>query len=178
MLEKKKNTAESPVQICVQRDRRADEGKRQVRVGRRDILIKRRLAGISMLISVPVHAYRGVALHIRPKDNGGACYRLSLAHSDPDLDVILTETEDGGAVSADWRYWASYLDLPRLAGRDGELETLDPRLGQVAAPGPIARRRNASVVKRRSRFAARRKTGIAARMETVHRGEREIICYE
>ncbi len=173
-----KNTAESHSQFGVQRDRRADEGKRHVRVGRRDILISRRLAGIAMFISVPVAAYRGVALDIEPTGDGGASYRLSLAHRDPDLDVVLTETEDGGAVSADWKYWASYLDLPRLAGKDGELETLDPRIGEVAARGAIARRRNTAVAQRRPRFAARRKTGIVARMETVHDDEREIVCYE
>lgn len=173
-----KNTAESLAQFGLQRDRRADGGKRRVRVGRRDILIARRLAGISMLITVPVRAYRGVALDIEPTAAGGASYRLSLAHDDPDLDVVLAETEDGGAISADWKYWASYLDLPRLAGKDGEFETLDPRLGQIAAPGPIARRRNSSVAQRRPRFAARRKTGIVARMDTVYADEREIICYE
>ncbi|PWB79850.1 MAG: hypothetical protein C3F11_19725 [Methylocystaceae bacterium] len=172
-----KNTAESQSRFGVQRDRRADGGQRQVRVGRQNILIARRLAGISMLISVPVRAYRGVALDIRATGHGGASYRLSLAHSDPDLDVILTETADGGAVSADWKYWASYLDLPRLAGKDGEFETLDPRIGEVAAPGAIARRRNTTVARRRARFATRRKTGIAARMETVYE-EREIVCYE
>lgn len=173
-----KNTAESLGPFGVQRDRRADGGKRQVRVSRQDILIARRLAGIAMLISVPVQAYRGVALDIEPTAGGGASYRLSLAHDDPDLAVVLAETEDGGAVSADWRYWASYLDLPRLAGKEGAFEPLDPRLGQVAAPGPIARRRNSSVAQRRPRFAARRKTGIVGRMDRVHDGEREIICYE
>jgi hypothetical protein len=170
--------AEAPVQSPVQRDRRADGGKRQVRVGRRDILIARRLAGVSMLITVPVRSYRGVALSVEPSGDGGASYRLSLAHRDPDLDVVLAETADGGAVSADWRYWASFLDLPRLAGKDGELETLDPRLGEVLARGAIARRRNVSVLRRRPRFAARRKTGDASRMETVHEDEREIVSYE
>lgn len=173
-----KIAAEAQGHFGLQRDRRADEGKRRVRVGRRDVLIARRLAGISMLITIPVRAYRGIALDVRPTDGGGASYRLSLAHSDPDLDVVLTETADGGAVSADWKYWASYLDLPRLAAKDGDFETLDPRIGQVAAPGPIARRRNTAVAQRRPRFAARRKAGIAARMDTVHDGEREIICYE
>lgn len=168
--------ADSQSQFGAQRDRRADGGQRHVRVGRRDILIARRLAGISMLISVPVRAYRGVALDIRPTGDGGASYRLSLAHSDPDLDVVLTETRDGGAVSADWKYWASYLDLPRLAGKDGEF-TLDPRIGEVAAPGAIARRHNVAVAQRRPRFAARRKAGVGARMETIHEA-REIICYE
>lgn len=170
--------AETQLQFAVQRDRRADGGQRQVRVGRRDILISRRLAGVSMMISVPVQAYRGVALDVEPSRDGGASYRLSLSHQDPDLDVVLTETADGGAISADWKYWASYLDLPRLAARGGALETIDPRLGGVALREAIARRKNTSVVQRRPRFCARRKEGEGERMATVHQGEREIVCYE
>ncbi|BBU63664.1 hypothetical protein MSC49_35990 [Methylosinus sp. C49] len=170
--------AETQLQFAVQRDRRADGGQRQVRVGRRDILISRRFAGMSMMISVPVQAYRGVALDVEPSLDGGASYRLSLAHQDPDLDVVLTETADGGAISADWKYWASYLDLPRLAARGGELETIDPRLGGVALRETIARRKNATVIKRRPRFCARRKQGEGERMATVYQGEREIVCYE
>jgi hypothetical protein len=103
---------------------------------------------------------------------------LSLAHRDPDLDVILTETSDSGAVAVDWKYWTSLLGLPRLMGKNGQLRTLDPRIGQVAAPGAIARRNNASVAQRRPRFSRRRKTGVASRIETVFDNEREIICYE
>jgi hypothetical protein len=172
------HSAEAPAQFDVQGDRRADGGQRQVRVGRRDVLITRRLDGMSMLIRVPVDAYRGVALDVEARGDGGASYRLSLAHPDPDLDVVLTETADGGAVSADWKYWASYLGLPRLSAKDGELETLDPRLGAVASRGALARRRNASVAQRRPCFAARRKTGETSRMETVHEDEREIVSYE
>lgn len=170
--------AEAQTHFAVQPDRRADEGERRVRVGRRDVLIHRRLAGVAMVISVPVRAYRGVALDIEPQGDGGASYRLSLAHHDPDLDIVLTETADGGAVSADWKYWASYLDLPRLSSKGGELESLDPRLGEVAFRGALERRRNGSVQQRRPRFATRRKTGETARMSTVHEDEREIIAYE
>ena len=170
--------AETQLQFAIQRDRRADGGQRRVRVGRRDILISRRLGGMSMLISVPVRAYRGVALDVEPRRDGGASYRLSLAHDDPDLDIVLAETADGGAISADWKYWASYLDLPRLAARGGDFETLDPRLGGVALGETIARRKNTSVVARRPRFCARRKEGDDARTATVHQGEREIVCYE
>ncbi|ATQ69490.1 MULTISPECIES: DUF6101 family protein [Methylosinus] len=170
--------AEALPQFRVQPDRRADEGERRVSVGRRDILITRRLAGVSMMITVPVRAYRGVALEVEPRGDGGASYRLSLAHRDPDLDVVLAETADGGAVSADWKYWAAYLDLPRLAREEGELETLDPRIGEVAYRGALERRRNIVVQQRRPRFSARRKIGEPARAGVVHEDEREIICYE
>lgn len=159
----------------VQRDQRADEGKRQVRVTRNDIVIARRFEGISMMVSVPVRTYRGVALAVEAAEGGGAAYRLSLAHQDPDLNIVLTETRDSSAVAADWKYWSAYLDLPRLSQEEGDMTPVDAAKG--AGPG-IARRRNANVAKRRPRFLSRRKTGDAGRGDTVFCGEREIICYE
>ncbi len=159
----------------VQRDQRADEGKRQVRVTRNDIVIARRFAGIAMMVSVPVRAYRGVALAVETAAEGGAAYRLSLAHNDPDLDIVLAETRDSAAVAADWKYWSAYLDLPRLSEEDGKMLPIEAPKGASLA---IERRRNAAVFKRRPRFLARRKTGEASRGETVFVAEREIICYE
>lgn len=166
--------AQRPVTSVIQRDQRADEGKRQVRVTRSDILIARRFAGIAMMVAVPVRTYRGVALAVEAADGGGAAYRLSLAHHDPDLDVVLTETKDSAAIAADWKYWAAYLDLPRIAEEDGDMQPV----GAAKSAGAIARRRNSSVVKRRPRFLARRKHGDLVRCEAVFTGEREIICYE
>jgi len=166
-------TAPRAAHTLVQRDRRADEGQRQVRVTREGVLISRRLAGIAMHIRVPVAAYRGVALDVSAGREGGACYRLSLAHQDPELDVVLAETQDGGAVAADWKYWANWLDLPRLAARGEALEALEP-----ARPAVERRRAGVAVAKRRPRFLARRKTGVAARTDISFAGEREIVCYE
>jgi hypothetical protein len=164
--------------LRVERDPRADEGKRRVRVTGEKVFIARRFAGISMYIGVPVSAYRGVALDVRPAEHGGARYFLSLAHPDPDLDVLLAETGNSAAVAADWRYWASSLGLPRLARENGTLETVEPRANRLAAHGALARRRNAAIAKRRPRFSRRRKSGVAARLGTVFAGEREIIGYE
>ncbi len=166
--------AQRPVTSVVQRDQRADEGKRQVRVTRSDILIARRFAGISMMVAVPVRTYRGVALAVEAAEEGGAAYRLSLAHHDPDLNIVLAETKDSATVAADWKYWAAYLDLPRLAQEDGEILAVEAANCGKA----LARRRNASVAKRRPRFLTRRKRGDVARCEAVFAGEREIICYE
>ena len=117
----------------IQQDPRADGGRRVVRVTRNGVLIERRLKGVAMTIGVPFAAYRGVALAVEAGPASGvAAYRLSLAHADPDLDVLLCETKDSGAAAADWKYWSFFLDLPRLAvaGRRG-----------CAAPGRKARRR-------------------------------------
>lgn len=178
MFERATAAANRPEKLFVQRDRRADGGNRQIRLTREDVMISRRFGGIAMMIAVPVAAYRGVALDVRAGASGGASYRLSLTHSDPDLDVVLAETQDGGAIAIDWKYWANYLDLPRLAPKDGELRALDRPADPVAGVEAFARRRNASVAGRRPRFLARRKGGDAARMAAVFAGEREIICYE
>ena len=82
-----------PLAVTVQRDPRADGGKREVRLTRRDIIISRSLAGISMKIAIPVAAYRGVTLTVEPASNGGAAYRLSLTHRDPDLHFVLVENK-------------------------------------------------------------------------------------
>lgn len=163
--------------VSVQRDRRADGGARRIRMTREDVLIARRLSGVSMVISVPVSAYRGVALDVQAAGDGSPRYVLSLAHRDPDLDILLGDTQDCGSVAADWRYWAAWLGLPRLAEEDGELRPLDG--GTEDAVAASARRRgDANVRKRRPRFLIRRKAGDPSRAKMVHVEEREIISYE
>ncbi|MGJ0394900.1 MAG: DUF6101 family protein [Methylocystis sp.] len=163
--------------VYVQRDRRADGGARRIRMSREGVLIARRLSGVAMVISVPVSAYRGVALDVQPSEDGSPRYVLSLTHSDPDLDILLGETQDCGAVAADWRYWAAWLGLPRLAEEDGELRALD-RPAEEAAAAMARRRSDANVRKRRPRFLARRKAGDPSRTRMVHSEEREIVSYE
>lgn len=163
--------------VYVQRDRRADGGARRVRMTREDVLIARRLSGVAMVISVPVSAYCGVALEVQPGEDGSPRYVLSLAHSDPDLDVLLGDTQDFGAVAADWRHWAAWLGLPRVREEDGELQALDGAAEEVVVA--FARRRSESIVrKRRPRFLVRRKAGDSRRRKVVHAEEREIISYE
>lgn len=160
--------------LFVQRDRRADGGARQIRVSRDGVVISRRFAGVAMTIGVPVAAYRGVALDVGAGAEGAPFYRLFLSHRDADLDVILAESADVGAIAAEWISWAQWLALPRLAAQDGDAGALDG----LTARAPLARRRGAEVAKRHPRFLCRRKTGVASRMEAVYAGEREIICYE
>lgn len=163
--------------VYVQRDRRADGGARHIRMTREGVLIARRLSGVAMVISVPVSAYRGIALEVRPAGDGSPRYVLSLAHSDPDLEVLLGETEDCGSVAADWRYWASWLGLPRLTEEDGELRPLDGA-AQDAVAACARRGGDANVRKRRPRFLLRRKAGDPSRTSMVHAEEHEIISYE
>jgi hypothetical protein len=161
--------------LLVQRDWRADGGARRVRVTRSDILIARRFSGVDMMITVPVPAYHGVALDVLEGQDGAPCYRLSLAHRDRDLDVVLMETQNSGDAAADWKYWASFLGLPRLSAENGELEAVDAAGGSLLGH---PRRRAGTLRQRRPRFLTRRKPGVAARMSEVFSDEREIICYE
>lgn len=161
--------------FLVQRDWRADGGVRRVRVTRSDILISRRFNGVDMMIAVPAPAYCGVVLDVVEGQDGAPCYRLSLAHRDRDLDVVLAETQDSGDAAADWKYWASWLALPRLAAENGKLAKVDAAGSSLTT---FPRRGASSLRSRRPRFLTRRKTGVAARMAEVFAGEREIICYE
>jgi hypothetical protein len=167
-------SANAEALMLAQHDARADGGVRHVRVRRRDILIMRRVAGVSMRILAPVAAYRGVALAVESAEDGGVAYRLSLAHSDPDFDVVLALTPDSRAVAADWAFWADYLSLPRLAQDKGAVRTL----GENARNVTFSRTRNGVVGKRRPRFLSRRKVGEPARAGVVFANEREIVCYE
>jgi hypothetical protein len=161
--------------LLEQRDWRADGGARRVRVTRSDILISRRFSGVNMMITVPVPAYYGVALDVMEGDDGAPCYRLSLAHRDRDLDVVLTETQNSADAASDWNYWARYLGLPRLSAGNGKLEVVDSARGSRSGQ---PRRRGGTLRLRRPRFLTRRRPGVAARMAEVFSDEREIICYE
>jgi hypothetical protein len=164
--------------LPLQSDRRADGGSREVSVSSKGVSIARRLSGVSMLIRLPVSSYRGVALDVESIHSGGVAYRLALAHSDPDFDVLLTETKDPASAAAEWKYWSSFLELPRLAAKDGEFAPLETTLGGVIVRETVERRGASAVARRRPRFLARRKSGDPARSATSHAGEREIICYE
>ncbi len=130
-----------------------------------------------MVISVPVTAYCGVALEVQPADDGSPRYVLSLAHRDPDLDILLGDTQDCGAAASDWRHWAAWLGLPRVTEEDGALRSLEAR--RRSDRRRLARRRcETSLGKRRPRFLMRRKAGDSRRTKVVHGDEREIISYE
>jgi hypothetical protein len=157
-----------------QNDKRADGGVRCVRVERNRVVIFRRVAGVNMQIGAPTQAFQGVSMSVEAAESGGAAYRLSLAHRDPDLSVVLAETEDSRQAASDWRYWALFLGLPRLAEADGEARPLEPLKKQPS----LLRSGGATLSKRRPRFLVRRKTGDNARARTVFTEEREIVSYE
>ncbi|VTZ21441.1 hypothetical protein MPC4_20283 [Methylocella tundrae] len=66
-----------------------------------------------MHLSVPVVNYFGVAI-ARGERRHGPLYRVSLAHQDPELCVILQETRDRSSLADAQRYWAAFFAVPAL----------------------------------------------------------------
>lgn len=158
-------------------DRRADGNVRSVSLSRETVRIDRSLKGIAMRLTVPVQAYRGVALTLRPDQDGTPCYRLHLLHRDRDLSVDLDAAHDEADIVADWRLWSRFFGLPALVERElGRLEDADTVLGALLLGRSETGRRGPRRSTRRSRFAARRKAGVVAATATVHADEREIIA--
>lgn len=167
----------APLACIVAEDPRADGGQRRITLGADMIGIDRSLAGMRMRLALPVRAYRGVALEV-VEGARDTWYRVALDHSDPDLRVTLAESRDPEALVAEWRGWAKYFRLPRLAQGAGEFPVaLDGRLGELVLGAPQPRKRGWPLKRRRSRMSAFRKAP-RAREHVVHRSEREIICYE
>ncbi len=160
------------------RDRRADDHQRSISLSRDCIRIDRRLQGIAMRVAVPVNAYRGVALSLRPDAEGILSYQLDLLHADDDLSVTLDSAADDRDILADWRLWSRFFRLPALVEREaGRIETADATLGALMlGDRDPARRPSRSRFKRRPLFLQRRKTGVATAMPLVHSAEREIIA--
>lgn len=166
----------APRSAAAFRDSRADDGERSVTLSARAVTIARRLRGVRMTIRVPMQAYRGIVLSLQPAADSRLLYVISLRHHDPDLDVTLEETFDEAEAVRLWRRWGRTLDAPLCVARlDGGLQ----REGG-AERNAAQRRRSENVATRRSRgrFARRRRVGRPRADAVVHRGEREIICYE
>jgi hypothetical protein len=133
------------------------------------ITIDRNLKGIAMRLSIPVEAYRGVCVALKPARSGGFFYEIRLAHRDDELSVTLGEAPDDREIWSDWRAWAGFFGLPALVERNDGPEPWAPKAGPArpqALRRRIRRRRRPGIVTRRAR-----REGPAI----VHR-EREIIA--
>jgi hypothetical protein len=153
-------------------DQRADGGQRRVSVAAEGVSIDRRLAGIAMRLALPIGCFRGVSLS-RLDHAGGCFYRVALDHADPELRVTLAESASESEIAPEWTAWAGFFGLPRIAPAPGaqSVETLG--VGEVPP-----RKRGWPLKQRRSAISARRMVGPEVRLQTVFRGEREIIARE
>jgi hypothetical protein len=145
-------------------DPRSDNRRRIVDVARESVTIRRAVAGISMAIKLTPSAYRGVALRVAANEEGRFLYEVRLVHRDPDLSVLLTESEDEGRIESEWRAWVRFLRLPALVGwtESGDIE-LNIATTALALRRPSPRRRGRAAALRRPRFLMRRKLGAGPR---------------
>ena len=161
------------------RDSRADGEVRQVELARDRVVLRRRVAGISMNVGVPVAEFRGVSMRILPPEGEEpAAVAVMLEHRDPALAIPLFMASDGGDASAEWKSWGRVLGLPLLVVEaDGGLREPFSRIGGVALGIPSPRRRRRGALKRRRpSILLRRKVRRIAGQAEIYRGEREIVA--
>ena len=160
------------------RDVRADGGTRLVELHRQRVIMRRAVAGMTMAVNLPVHAFLGIALHVRtPPIAQAGQVAVVLEHRDPGLSLPLYVAADASDVIAEWHSWSQVLGLPLLVAEpDGALREAVPQIGALRVSAPaIRRRRRGAVRQRRPRFLVRRKAGQDGK-RSVHSGEREIIA--
>ena len=151
-------------------DARADDHRRRVLLSSDRVTIDRCYRGVAMRLSIPVEAYQGVCVALKPTHSGGFFYEIRLAHRDAELSVSLAEAADDREIWADWRSWARFFGLPALIERNDGLVDWAKHPGTTSESWLSARR----VKKRRPGFIARRFTPAGA-PSAVHR-EPEIIA--
>lgn len=143
----------------------------------RDRTIVRRvlLGGTPLTVTLPLSAYRGVAVRMEPADEGDIRVIVELLHRDPALSLPLVIADDPADIAADWQAWGRALRLPLLLMEaDGSVTEPVRRMGKVEITLPRPRRRHSYFAARRPRFLVRRKPGRPGPRETV-RGD-EIIA--
>lgn len=159
-------------------DQRADGGQRRVSVAAEYVSIDRRVAGIAMRLALPIGCFRGVSLSVL-ENAGGWFYRVALEHADPELGVTLAESASESEIAPEWKAWAGFFGLPRIAPTQGQRPVfLDCGQGTPVTGGIPSRKRGWPLKRRRSAISGRRFAGPSSRALAVFRGEREIACYE
>jgi len=154
---------------------RALPGSASVYLDESIAIVKRRLSGLPLTLSVPVSGFEGVAVRIEPMGEGLAA-TIELRHRDPSITLPLGTAEDMTSAAADWQAWARRLGLPMLVVEaDGALRHVLPDGAMATAVAKPTRRKRSTAGRRRPRFLARRKIGAAGPMPVL-RGAREIIA--
>lgn len=159
-------------------DPSADAGVRLVELHNDHIVLRRRLAGIPMKVSLDLSRYEGVAVALLDPEGEDDGVAVVLVHADPALSVTLYSAPHIDDVVAEWRRWSEDLGLPMLVtDEDGTRRAAYPMIGRLVVGESRARRRRRSVLKyRRPSVFKRRSFGRPAPQPTVHRGERELIA--
>jgi len=160
-------------------DKTADGNVRHVELSREQVILRRRIAGIRMVVQLSVATYRGVALRLEPpSDHDSGAVAIVLEHHDPALSLTLFRAGDTTNVVAEWQSWARALAVPLLVAEpDGDLREPFRRIGYLRVGTPHWRRRRRFAIKsRRPTMFLRRKPGRSIIDAAVYRDEREIIA--
>lgn len=148
-----------------------------VYLDRRGVVVKRRLSGLPLTLSLPIEVYEGIAVRVEPEGAFGLVATVELLHRDPGLSVPLAVTRDMEEAAGDWHAWSETLKLPLiLIEADGAL-TKVPTATAIPLDCPAPRRRTGLLANRRPRFLVRRQTGRRGPMPVLS-GWREIIAPE
>jgi hypothetical protein len=122
--------------------------------------------GITTPLSLPLAAYRGIAIRLEPPAGGAAgAVAVVLAHSDPAFSRTLYRANHGDDVIAEWRAWGRALALPLLvADADGGLREPFARIGAVRVGRPSKRPADTRRARRgrQHRRAGRGRCGLSA----------------
>jgi hypothetical protein len=150
-------------------DPRADDRRRLIDVSREAVIIYRSVAGVAMTIHVHSMAYRGVALRLIALSGDGGRREVRLAHRDPDLSVLLAESNDQAVIEACWRDWVCFFRLPALVERiEPGAQEAPFEIADITRGRPHPRRGGKATTTRRPRFFVRRKVGHPSFAATVH----------
>jgi Family of unknown function (DUF6101) len=160
-------------------DEAADERLRIVDLHRERVVLRRAVHGMRMALSMPVAAFRGVAIRlIVGADKIPTAIAVVLEHGDPALSLPLFAATESDDIVAEWQSWGRVLGLPLLVAEgDGSLREPFARLGALRIDVPTwRRRRRSAIARRRPARALRRRPGELPDAPVVHRGEGEIIA--
>ncbi len=160
-------------------DEAADERLRIVDLHRERVVVRRSVRGMRMALSMPVAAYRGVAIRLQAEaHHAPSGIAVVLEHGDPALSLPLFAAAESDDILAEWQSWGRVLGLPLLVAEgDGSLREPFERLGALRVETPTwRRRRRTAIARRRPARLLRRRPGALPETPTVHKDEREIIA--
>ncbi|GAA0778769.1 hypothetical protein E1180_19570 [Roseibium denhamense] len=148
-----------------------------IHLDRDQAIIKRRIAGVPITISVAMSAFDGVMVRIVPGGRPGEITAsLILKHPDTALSITLAETSAPDNLATLWSMWAQTLSLPMLVcDLGGDVKPIEA-FSATSATAPAPRRKMRLLTGRRPRFLNRRMVGHSSGMPVSHANEREIIA--
>ena len=99
-------------------DEAADERLRIVDLHRERVVLRRSVRGMRMALSMPVAAFRGVAIRLVGEadktEQDPTAIAVVLEHGDPALSLPLFASTESDDIVAEWQAWGRVLGLPLL----------------------------------------------------------------